>query len=250
MERVALIFQWFIHQINFLIIGVLPGLCEHQNQHLQNSFHRCKMNGVVLSVVLTMIPVLLAVCPGHKEGQEKSGEVLLLPESSGAVGDAIRGVRCMQESRWETQRCKISGVLSMVPQLSCTVLEVMAHCAREFTVPLCCGGWPSRGTNGYVSTETGIFIVPAEVAKHALPSTDGLTTSEHFSVVEWGDFIPARTYGFQYKLQTRRSKNSSGNCCIDLVLGFSKMSAWADCLRLSEVLGISVSNLIMHPRKS
>lgn len=133
----------------------------------------------------------------------------------------------------------------------CGSREVMAHCVREFTVPLCCGGWSSRGTNRYVSTVTSIFIVPAvEVAKHALPNTGGLTVSELFSVAESGDFIPARMYGFQYKLQTRRSKNSSGNYCTDLVLGFSKMSAWADCLRLSEVLGICVSNLIMHPRKS
>lgn len=37
---------------------------------------------------------------------------------------------------------------------------------------------------------------------------------------------------------------------MDLGLGFSKMSTWASYWRLSEVLGICVFNLIMHPWKS
>lgn len=51
---------------------------------------------------------------GTKRGRRNLGQVLLLPESPGAVGAALGGMGCMQESRREAQRCKISGVLSTV----------------------------------------------------------------------------------------------------------------------------------------
>lgn len=189
---------------------------------------------------------------GTKRGRRNLGQVLLLPESPGAVGAALGGMGCMQESRREAQRCKISGVLSTVPQLSLTVLVPGRwwHVVRGNA--LC----PSAVEADPAGEQTGIPLlwqVPSWAQlrlQNALPSTGGLTVSELLSVAEWGDFTPARIYGSQYKLQTRRGKDSSGNCSIDLALGFSEMSAWADCWRLSQVLGICVSNLIMHPRKS
>lgn len=204
------------------------------------------------SVVLTVIPALLAACPGHKEGQKKSGagsSASWKPRGCGGCTQG-HGMHAGKQARSSEVQNKWSFIHGS--QLSLTVLVPRRRWHVVRGNALC----PSAVEADPAGEQTGIPLlwqVPSWAhlrLQNALPSTGGLTVSELFSVAEWGDFTPARIYGSQYKLQTRRGKDSSGNCSIDLALGFSEMSAWADCWRLSQVLGICVSNLIMHPRKS